>query len=93
MTDEERIRRGHEAQQLLEHPLLAEAFSGIEQALLTQLRTVPLTDKGLEREIVRTLQVLGKVRNHIEQHVVTGRLAEQTKLQSIGSRLRRVVGA
>lgn len=92
MTDDERIRRGQEAQQLLENPLLVQAFDTIERNLMTQLRTVPLTDKALEREMVRTLQVLHKVKEQIEQVVVTGRIAEEAKRGGIADRVRRAVG-
>jgi hypothetical protein len=90
MDSEQEIRRGHEAQRLLENPLMVEAFEAIEKALIANLMSVPLVDTQMEREIVRTLQVMGKLKGHIEQVIVTGRMAEVQK-ESMTKRVIRAV--
>lgn len=94
MTETQEISRGQEAQRLMEHPLMVEAFSVIERTLLDNLKQVPVTDAALEREYVRTLQLLGKLRGHFVEAMETGKLARATKEQreSMGQKLRRVVG-
>ena len=87
---DEEIRRGQEAERLLSHPLLAEAFATLEAHMVGQLRSIPLTDAGLERESVRTLQVLHKVKDHIRQIVLTGQMAEEQK-ESMAKRVLRAV--
>lgn len=73
MTPE--LSRGEDAKRILQDSLFVEAWSVVERGLIDSLRTVPLTDAGLEREIVRSLQLLYRVRGHIEQVMTTGKLA------------------
>ena len=94
MTDprklDEEVRRGHEAERLIAHPLLVEAFTTLEAHMVAQLRSIPLTDAALERESVRTLQVLYKVKDHIRQIVLTGQMAAEQK-ESMAKRVLRAV--
>ena len=87
---DEEVRRGHEAERLLAHPLLVEAFDTLENHMVAQLRAIPLTDAALERESVRTLQVLHKVKHHIQQIVLTGRMAAEQR-ESLPKRVLRAV--
>lgn len=89
MTQEEEIRRGYEAARLLDEPLLKTAFADIERGLVDALKSNALADKELEREIVRSLQVLAKVQNHIAGHVTTGKMSEIAKQQSLSQRMLR----
>lgn len=90
MTQDEEIRRGMEAQRLLETPLLAEAFDAIEQRIVSELRSVDVGARDAHRDLIVTLQLLGAVKRHIETHIQTGRLAEITK-ESLGKRVMRAV--
>ena len=49
MTNEEEIRRGFEAQRLLENPLLADAFKAIEAAILNKLKTCDVGARDMQR--------------------------------------------
>lgn len=89
MTQDEEIRRGFEAKRLLDDPLLKDAFDKIERAFVDALKTTPLTDKELEREVVRSLQVLHKVQGLIRDVVTTGKMAEIAKQESLGRRILR----
>ncbi|HMM52285.1 MAG TPA: hypothetical protein PKD87_11795 [Burkholderiaceae bacterium] len=68
------IARGEDAKRILEDPLFIEAWEKVEKALVGSLRTVPLTDAGLEREIVRSIQLLYRVRAYVEEVLSTGKL-------------------
>lgn len=94
MTEAEEITRGRQAKELMEHPLLAEAFSTIEQGLIESLADMPLTAKELEREAVRSLQLLRKLKRAINEVAETGRLAEFSVKQreTLGTRLRKAFG-
>ena len=77
MSEKEQIRRGDEAKRLLAEPLLLEAFDLIEQGLLARMRTVDVGATDAHRDLIVTMQLLGKVRQHIEQAAITGRFAEE----------------
>ena len=91
MTNEEEIRRGFEAQRLLENPLLADAFKAIEAAILNKLKTCDVGARDMQRDLVVTLQIVTKVQDQLKTHIQTGRLAEIAKQESLGQRLRRVI--
>jgi len=71
------IRRAEDAKRLLSEPLMAEAFAKVEEAILSRLRTVDVGAIEAQRDLVVTLQLLGKVKQHIEQTALTGRFAEE----------------
>jgi hypothetical protein len=69
------ISRGEDAKRILDDPLFKEAWDSVEKALVASLRTVPLTDAALEREIVRSIQLLYRVRGYVEDVLSTGKMA------------------
>ena len=93
MTEADEISRGREARSLMEHPLMVEAFDTIERGLVDSLADMPLKAEGLEREAVRSLQILRKVRRELQTVMETGRLAElgKTERESLMQKLRRAV--
>lgn len=90
MTDklEMEILRGKDAAQLLEHPLLAEAFSLIEKDLIEQWQNSPARDeKG--REILYLSQcLLKRLQSQLYQVVETGKFAQASLAQQIGQKLK-----
>jgi hypothetical protein len=57
MTNDEEIRRGNEAQRLLNDPLMSEAFSVTEAAIVDTLKRCPMADHATQHELVLSLQV------------------------------------
>ncbi len=89
MTQEDEIRRGREADRLMNDPLLSEAFSAVEKAILDGLRTVDVGAKDAQRDLIVTLQLLGNLQRILKTHIQTGELAEITKRESLGKRILR----
>ena len=89
MTQDEEIRRGFEAQRVLDEPLLSAAFAAVEVAIVDALKTSKLVDRDQDRELVLQLKALALVRSHITQHVHTGKMAEIAKQESLGARMLR----
>lgn len=90
MTDE--IRRGEEAQRLLDEPLLKEAFSAVESTLIDAIKRVDVGAKDAQRDLIVSLQLLNKVRGYVEQVAMTGRMAKLTKeRESWADKIRRRV--
>lgn len=94
MTEEEEIRRGHEAKRLLESPLFKSAFDTVEAGIVDAMRRVPMGDANGQQTLILSLQVLSKVRGYIAEVAQTGQLAALAKQESMGRRiLNRVRGA
>lgn len=84
------IRRGVEAERVLNEPLLKEAFEKVEAQIVASLKTSRLIDAEQDRQLILQLKALALVRSQIEQVVQTGKLAQIEK-ESLGSRIRRLV--
>ena len=91
-TQQEAIRAA-DAKQLLQHPLFVEAFGGIEERIVRELRSADLSDDRRKR-LNDLLVSLSRVRSYIEQIAKTGDLiaANIEHERTFGERLRRVVG-
>lgn len=77
MTDE--IRRGEEAQRLLDEPILKEAFAHVEERLIDAIKRVDVGAKDSQRDLIVSLQLLAKVRGYVEQVAITGKMAKLTQ--------------
>lgn len=91
MTQDEEIRRGHEADRLLSDPLLSEAFQLTETAIVDALKRAPVADHSTQHELVLSLQVLSRIKGHLLTAAQTGKLARLTKEESLSKRLLRAV--
>lgn len=89
MTQEDEIRRGREAERLMNDPLMVEAFSAVEEVILNGLRTVDVGAKDAQRDLIVTLQLLGNLQRVLKTHIQTGQLAEISKRESLGKRILR----
>lgn len=84
MTEDEEVRRGYEAQRLLENPLFIEAFKTIELELLTAWHESPAKDEtGRERLWVMT-NLLNRVESHVKSVALTGELAKKSIAARVG---------
>lgn len=78
MSDEE-INRGHKAKQLLDEPLIKEAFDKLE-ALYKEEIFLTKVDEDKERtNIYLCYNTLTTVKAHLQEIMQTGELAEQSK--------------
>ena len=76
MTPSSTIARGVKAKHLLEDPLLSEAFTLAEKAILDKFRSAP-DNEGVIRS-KQLLTALTLVRRVLEQAVNDGKVAERT---------------
>lgn len=83
MTDEEAARRGDEARQLLEHPLLAEAFQTIRNEVTEQWQSSPARDVEGREKLWLTLRLLNRLEGQLQSVVETGKVARATLLQRV----------
>lgn len=90
MNTDEEIRKGREAESLLNHPLLKQAFLGIESGIVENMKQVPIGDTKTQHELVLTLQLLGKLKGHFLTIMQTGKMAAVQK-ESMAKRVIRAV--
>lgn len=80
MSDELKLRkdaeRGSRAENLLDNPLIVEAFNELEQAYIKHWReSTALNDAQGRERLWQAVQILGKVRKHLQTVAADGRVA------------------
>lgn len=91
MTDktEAEILRGERALQLLQEPLIVEAFETVERELTEQWQKSPVRDVEGREKLYLTLLCLQKVQGHLVSVLNTGKMAKATLAQRVGQTLNR----
>ena len=85
-SHEERSRRGAEAAQLLENPLLREAFSNFEADVVRQMYQVKLDDEKAHTRLILALQTGRSVGRYLWTVIQDGASANQ-EVQLRGKRI------
>lgn len=84
MTPEEEIQRAEKARQILEEPLVKEAFSILEDAFLNGIQTSAVKDCELREKICQMLISLRALKQHLVSTMETGKFAqEQLRQQTL----------
>jgi hypothetical protein len=71
--------RGQQARDLLEHPLMQEAFSTIRETYLAQWESSPARDSEGREKIWTYLKQLETVKAHLSTVLETGRMATEQR--------------
>ena len=77
MAKGETERRAAEAQQLIDNPMLQEAFSAVREGLIEAIEINPLTDDLLRDKLMLSLQLLRHIRTHLEDYIISGKLSKR----------------
>lgn len=92
MDTQEEIRRGAEADRLLENPLLQECFTKIRDGILQAMQDSAFGDDKTHHHLVIALQLAGQIEKQLKDTAATGRMAKlQLKDKSFG-KLRAAAG-
>ena len=78
MTPEEEAIRADRAKEILENPLVIEAFETIEREITQALMDSPARDTEGREKLYLMNQLLKRVKKHFESTVNTGYLAKRT---------------
>ena len=70
--------RGAKAREILEEPLIIEAFGKIEAEILTAWEDSPARDTEGREKLYQMLMLSRKVKRHFESVVMTGEMARRT---------------
>jgi hypothetical protein len=74
MSDKE-IVRGAEAERILNHELLREAFDTVKDGIVTAMTNSPMGDEKTHNRLVIAMQLLNQIERHIQNVATTGKLA------------------
>ena len=95
MSDESRLHeaasKAARAQELLDNELLVDAFESLEKNYIAAWRLTTIDDAAGREKLFLAINVVGKVRDHLANVVVNGRLAEAElkELAHLAERKRR----
>ena len=73
------VARGHTAERLINDPVMIEAFDTIRAEYIAAWESAPVRDVEGRERIWAHLQLLGKVRGHLEAVASTGKMAEKQR--------------
>ena len=79
MVEETEIQRGHKAKQLLDEPLLKEAFEKLEALYKDEIFLTKVDEVAERTNIYLCYNTLTTVKAHLQEIMQTGELAEQSK--------------
>lgn len=82
------ILRGERARQLLEEPLIVEAFALIEREYQQAWQDSPARDVEARELLYLSLKNLAKVKGHLTQVLESGQIAKATLAQRAGRTLK-----
>jgi hypothetical protein len=71
------MNRGGQAAQLLDNPMLVEAFQSLEEIYLVTWKATGVLDTDRREKLWLAVQVVGKVRRHLQETLSSGQLASR----------------
>ena len=93
MTPEQEIQRAERARQLLEEPLIKEAFSLVENAFIDGIHRTAVKDSEMREKLCQMLMCLKAVKQHLQSVMESGKLAQaQMNQESLWAKAKNVVG-
>ena len=92
MDTQEEIRRGAEADRLLENPLLQECFTKIRDGILTAMQSSAFGDEASHHHLVIALQLSGQIEKQLKDIASTGRMAKLQLKDGAFGKLRAASG-
>jgi hypothetical protein len=92
MKNLEEIKRGEEANRLMEHPLIREAFDKVHAGILQGMRDSPFGDEKTHNRLVIALQLLGQIEKHLKDTAATGKMAKIQMEKGTFGHLRAAAG-
>jgi len=91
MNHHNEVIRGEAAKQLLDNPLLQEAFIAVEANLVKALTDSPMGDEKTHNRLAIALQLLKQIEKSITLHIETGKMAQIQVEETLIDRVKRVI--
>ena len=95
MTEQRQLQsleeRGRQAEELLRHPLIQEAFIKLKGDLLNEFRGTGLNDEKERLNVWQQSQILDKFERNFESIVKTGNHAKISLMENAKNKLRNII--
>lgn len=88
---DQELRKGRDADRVLNDPLFQEAFHSLEASLIDKMRRVAMGDRDTQHELVLSLQLLGSLKRYFTELLETGKMAEIQKDSNLKDSSTRIV--
>ncbi len=88
----EELRRGAEAERLLENPLLQECFTKIRDGIIQSMNASAFGDESSHHHLVIALQLATQIEKQLQDIATTGRMAKLQLKDSTFGKLRAAAG-
>lgn len=87
------IKRGEEAQRLMDHPIFKEAMQKVESGILDAMKESGLGDESTHNKLVISLQIMEQIKRHMKTTMETGKLARiQFEKENTLQKLKKAAG-
>lgn len=86
------IKRGEQAEQLLDNPMYQEAIQKVHDGLISAMTSSALGDESTHHRLVIALQLLSQIERHIETVAQTGKMAKIQANDGIFGNIRAAAG-
>lgn len=83
------IKRGEEAQYLISHPLMVEAFGKVRDGVVNAMTSAPMGDEKTHNRLVIALQLLNQIERQLKDVVTTGKLTVLQTEETLAQKVRR----
>jgi hypothetical protein len=91
MTPEQEIKRGAEAELVLNNPIYIEAFDQVEKGLINAIRASALGDEKTHNKLAISLQLLGQINNALRTVMQSGKMAKIQVNESFPEKVKKFV--
>lgn len=86
------VKRGEEAERLLSHPLMIEAFTGVKESILVAMNKSAFGDQSTHHHLVIALQLLTQIDKSLRDTAMTGKMAQIQLEKGFAGKLRAAAG-
>jgi hypothetical protein len=91
MTPEQEIKRGAEAEQVLNNVIYKEAFDKVEEGLIQAILSSALGDEKTHNKIAISLQLLHQIQNALKTVMQSGKMAKIQVNESVSDKVKKFV--
>jgi len=86
------VKRGEEAERLMNNPLLKEAFDKLRNGIMEAMATSAVADTGAHHNLVLALQTLMLIERNMREIMTTGKMASIQLEKGFTGKLRAAAG-
>jgi hypothetical protein len=91
MTPEQEIKRGAEAELVLNNHIYKEAFDMVEKGLVQAILSSALGDEKTHNKIAISMQLLHQIQNALKTTMQSGKMAKIQVNETVGDKVKKFI--